>query len=171
MISSDDLNRIFAHFSALLLIFATMQPLWAGTATDEAATLGWSAQQIAKANTAQNVDYLTEEEKDVIFLTNLARLDGALFANTFLLQYRANDPSNYYVSSLYSTLPSIKNLSMLVPNKCCTSLAEYHANDMGRTGYLGHTSSDGTSFSTRLKRCSPHYYYGENCFYGKNLDL
>ena len=164
MIKTDFL-RIFP---ALLLIFATIQPLWAGTATDEAAALGWSAQQIAKANTAQNADYLTEEEKDVIFLTNLVRLDGAFFANTFLLQNRANDPSNYYVSSLYSTLPSIKNLSMLAPNKCCFSLAESHANDMGQTGYVGHTSSDGTSCSTRLKRCSPKFYYGENCFYGKN---
>jgi uncharacterized protein YkwD len=154
-------------FPALLLIFATIQPLWAGTATDEAAALGWSAQQIAKANTAQNADYLTEEEKDVIFLTNLVRLDGALFANTFLLQNRTNDPSNYYVSSLYSTLPSIKNLSMLAPNKCCFSLAESHANDMGQTGYVGHTSSDGTSFYTRMSHCSDKYV-GENCSYGKN---
>lgn len=158
-----DFGRIF---SALLLIFATIQPLWASTATDEAAALGWSAQQIAKANTAQNADYLTEEEKDVIFLTNLVRLDGALFANTFLLQNRANDPSNYYVSSLYSTLPSIKNLSMLAPNKCCTSLAESHANDMGQTGRTGHDSSDGTSFSTRMSHCSDKYV-GENCSYGK----
>ncbi len=152
---------------ALVVLFAPLA--WAGEAVTTAATLGWSSQQIDKANTAANADFLTDEEKDVIFLTNLVRLDGTLFMRTFLQSHTPNDPTNYYISSLYNTLPSVKNLSMLTPHKCLSATAAYHANDLGRIGRTGHDSSDGTPFPSRVVRCGGRMCsYGENCSYGHN---
>ena len=54
----------------------------------------WTSEQLARANTARNASYLSEQEKQVIFLCNLARMDGALFAATYLAQHTPNNPSN-----------------------------------------------------------------------------
>ena len=40
------------------------------------AELTWTEAELAMANTAENVSYLTTEEKRTIMLVNLARLDG-----------------------------------------------------------------------------------------------
>jgi len=127
----------------------------------------WNADVVAKANTAKNVSYLTDQEKRVIYLCNLARLDGKLFSETYLKDYNSNK-SNSYVKSLYSDLAEIKNLPVLLPSENLTKAARYHAIDMGDNGKTGHNSSDGTRFATRVRSYSKGGYIAENCSYGYN---
>ena len=49
----------------------------------------WDADVFNRANTAKDVSYLSDDEKSVICLCNLARLNGKLFANTYLRDYVA----------------------------------------------------------------------------------
>lgn len=137
----------------------------------------WSEAEINKANTAKNVNYLSDEEKEVIKLINLARLDGKKFLeNNFPEYIRINNgkyvPINEntsYMISLKRTLMKTKNLPMLVPKSALTDMAKNHATDMGVTGKTGHNSSVGKSFQNRtVKFVGNNAYVGENCSYGFN---
>ena len=131
----------------------------------------WTSEQLARANTARNASYLSEQEKQVIFLCNLARMDGALFAATYLAQHTPNDPSNWYIASLYRDLQFVKGRQPLYPDKRLYATAAYHAADMGRNGRTGHTSSDGTDFADRVYGgLGEKTYIAENCSYGYNND-
>ena len=126
--------------------------------------------EIKAADTAANVGYLTEEEKKVILFTNLARLDGRRFADDFGERYMGIAglaSSNSYVISFYEDLPKAIGLQLLQPSPALCEAAAYHAEDMGRHGLTGHDSSDGTSFSDRIKRFVPKAgFWSENCSYG-----
>ncbi|RLD67149.1 MAG: CAP domain-containing protein [Bacteroidetes bacterium] len=121
-----------------------------------------------KANTAKNVNYLSNSEKEVILYMNLARLDGSWFiehiynkkisfVNKFSISYR---------KSLVIDLKEVKDLPMLNPAKGLTKSARYHAKDMGTIGDIGHKSSDGTSTFVRIKKYAQGGYMAENCQYG-----
>ncbi|MES2733196.1 MAG: CAP domain-containing protein [Bacteroidota bacterium] len=127
--------------------------------------------QLAEANTAKAVSYLSEEEKQVVFLTNLARLDGALFAQTYLQAYlqQKQKKESKYVQSLVAELKKVKNLPMLHPHEKLYQSAIFHAQDMGKKGLMSHDSSDGTDFFTRIKnflKPPGNYRIAENCAYG-----
>lgn len=72
-----------------------------------------------KANTAKNFNYLSEKEKKIIYLMNLARMNGSLFAETFVQEYIDNPENgveiNEYVLSLINDLKKIKKLVPLYP--------------------------------------------------------
>jgi uncharacterized protein YkwD len=127
--------------------------------------------QLAQANTAKTTAYLSEEEKQVIFLTNLARLDGTLFAQTYLQDYieQKQKKDSKYVQSLVAELKNVKNLPMLIPYEKLYQSAIFHAKDMGKKGLMSHDSSDGTDFFTRIKnflKPPGGYGFAENCAYG-----
>ena len=108
---------------------------------------------------------------EFIYLMNLARNEGKLFTKTYLKKYAeqnnvAADNSNY--ASLTEDLKTIKELPMLVPDKKLCEASEFHANDTGKAGITGHNSSDGTSFSQRLRRYTSAGALAENCDYGLN---
>lgn len=126
---------------------------------------GWTDDEMNNANTAANVDYLTEEEKQVIYYTNLARLYGPKFANLYVNKLLQDD-RNDYVSSLYQDLLNTKDMKALIPNPTLHETAKYHALDMGRNGMTGHNSSDGTSFGNRVMKQYGVHLIGENCYYG-----
>ena len=150
------------HVVTILLLCLAAMPL---------AAQQWTSEQLARANTARNASYLSEQEKQVIFLCNLARMDGALFAATYLAQHTPNDPSNWYIASLYRDLQSVKGRQPLYPDKRLYATAAYHAADMGRSGRTGHTSSDGTDFADRVYgSLGEKTYIAENCSYGYNND-
>ncbi len=134
----------------------------------------WTAETVDEANTAVRVNYLSSIEKEIIYLMNLARVDGKLFSQTYLKKYADekgynSDNSNY--SSLIDELNDTKNLQMLVVDKNLSLAAAFHAEDTGKTGIMGHNSSDGTSFSKRLHRFSKTGALAENCDYGLNSAL
>lgn len=58
------------HVVTILMLCLAAMPL---------AAQQWTSEQLAQANTARDASYLSEQEKQVVFLCNLARMDGALF--------------------------------------------------------------------------------------------
>lgn len=130
---------------------------------------GWTEAEIAEANTAKNVTYLTQAEKDVFLYSNLARLNPPKFERTILKEYlkvRGFKVSRY-TKSLISTLKRTKPMAMLQPKEDLYKHAQYHAKDMGRSGKVGHKSSKGKSFKKRFEKLAQSYYgVGENCQYG-----
>lgn len=119
-------------------------------------------------DTGKGVSYLDSTEAKVIYLMNLARHDGSKFIKDYLEPYvKSKDKQgNRYVKSLYEELRKTKGVAPLLPSKKLTDAALYHAKDMGTTGQVGHDSSDGTSFKTRIHRYVPGAA-AENCSYGR----
>ncbi len=129
----------------------------------------WDKKTLEEANTAKNAKYMSSEEKQVIFLCNLARRDGKLFSETYLKQYidSLELSRNSYITSLFSTLKKVKNLSLLEPQEDLYNAALAHVNDQGKKGTVGHQG-----ITTRFKKHAPRYdESAENCDYGSDLAL
>jgi len=118
----------------------------------------WKAPEYLAANTAQNEDYLTAEEKQVYYYLNLARMNPKLFADTYLGNIK--DSKDSYESSLYKELQQLKPLSVLKPDRALFESAQCHAVESGKSGYVGHD---------RVK-CKQHFM-GECCHYGESGPL
>lgn len=131
----------------------------------------WEAAVLDEAHTAKDETYMTSEEKEVIFLCNLARLNPKLFAETYLQQYvdSMNLPKNSSVNSLFSTLKKSKKTGALLPQKDLYEVAQSHAENSGKKGTVGHQN-----VTARFKKMAPRYSEtAENCDYGndKALDI
>ncbi len=129
----------------------------------------WDAATKAKANTAKDVSYLTESEKQVIYLCNLARLNGKLFAETYLQQYidEAKAAKTAYTASLFTDLKKLKPLEVFQPQKDLYENAKDHAIESGKKGTMGHQN-----YEARFKKYSPNYQeMAENCDYGNDEPL
>jgi len=128
----------------------------------------WRKETLTAARTADSVKYLTDEEKKVLTLVNLARLDGNAFIKNVLDPFvkENSTPDNDYLRSLYIDLRNVSGLKALLPNNKLSQSAAYHANDMGANGKTGHNSSDGTACFDRIRRYHDGGYMAENCDYG-----
>lgn len=129
----------------------------------------WTDEIKAKANTAKEVDYLSEEEKRVIYYSNLARMNGKLFAETYLQEAidAGNVQKSSYTGSLIHDLKKLKSLPPLQPQKDLTDCASDHAVYSGTKGSMGHQN-----YTKRFKKYASRYVYnGENCDYGNNTGL
>jgi len=122
----------------------------------------WNDLVIETTNTAKNEAYLTIEEKNIIWLCNLARFDGELFSKTFLKEYIEKNQIKYtsYVKSLFSDLKKTKSEDLFKPDKRIYGLAKEHAVWSGKKGKTGHKK-----FQDRAKR-SKHSKFAENAQYG-----
>lgn len=126
----------------------------------------WDQAMMDKANTAKNADYMTAVEKEVIYLCNLARLNGKLFADTYLKQYLEEGivEKSTYTGSLIADLRKVKKLEPLLPQKDLFECAKSHAVESGTKGTIGHQN-----FTKRFKKYASRYVEtGENCDYGSN---
>lgn len=113
----------------------------------------FTEEEIAYANTAAHEDYMTDDEKRMILLCNLARLDGKRFADEYLTPYlKQKRIDNQYTQSLYHDLENTKNMPMFTPLKELYDAATYHAEEMIANKQFSHNSPNGESFSTRIKR-------------------
>lgn len=122
----------------------------------------WDKETIAKANTAGDAGYLTEEEKKVILFNNLARINGPLFTETFLAEWLKDKKPSRYTRSLIKDLKSVKDLPLLYPYEDLTRTAREHAEKSGRRGSTGHQD-----FDRRAKEAFKNYsLFAENCAYG-----
>lgn len=130
----------------------------------------WSAAEASKANTAANVAEMDAEAREVVYLMNLARLDGAKFWNTYVVD-NLGGRNNSYVQSLKRDLQAVKNLPMLVPDGGLINAAKYHANDMSKNNFFDHNSSDGTGCFERMNRYYKGGYRGENISSGYNTAI
>lgn len=133
----------------------------------------WTKEELAMANTAANIDYLTEPEKKTIMLVNLARLDGTRYLQSYFAEYNSTSydemrtSNNSYMKSLRKDLDAVKNLTMLQPEKGLNQSAKYHAKDSGKNGLVGHDSSNGTAFGKRISKYVKGWnMLAENCSYG-----
>jgi len=122
---------------------------------------GWDTSVVAAANTAIDSEFLTEDEKKVILISNLARADGPLFAETLLKEYLIlkGKKGNKYIKSLYKDLKKVHNLPMLVPRKDLYNVARDHATKSGKKGYKGHKGFK-NRYTPVLKSYMENIYYG-----------
>lgn len=131
----------------------------------------WTAEMLEKANTAKNVDYLTEEEKLVLFYCNLVRMNPPLFLDTYAKKHIDSTKSNTsFTKSLIKTLRKTESMEVLYPSSKLFSIAKAHAIDFGKNGGMGHGN-----FKKRFEKYGAecNCEVGENCDYGycKALDI
>jgi len=119
----------------------------------------WKTRELAIANSARRLKDVSFQEKKVIFYINLARMNGKLFAETYLKDYMEDVrlPKNKYYRSLIKTLNEQDSLPPLQPQDDLFKEAIKHAKEMGRLGKKGHRSEDAKSFEERMKKFRVKY--------------
>lgn len=123
----------------------------------------WDQPQYAVCNTAISTTYMNTEEKNVIYILNMARMNPKLFCNTVVKKYTASKSS--YYKSLVATMGKMKALNLIYPDSACYVSAQCHATISGSNGYVGHDRT-GDCLDKR-------HYNGECCDYGhdKAIDI
>ena len=134
-------------------------------------------------DTAKNVSYLTEEEKNVILEMNKVRTNPKAYAE-YLRQERTLFDGDIVrkpgeiplktsegVVALDECLVFLENMEpmgCLYPDRNLSRAAEQHAGDQSKTGDTGHLGSDKSMFDKRIKKYSkaPYIRVAENISYG-----
>ena len=115
-------------------------------------------------DTARDVYYLSDLEKDIILEINLARSDPKKYAELYI-----NPNLGAYAKECYEELRNAESRPMLFPKKGLSQAAKDHVADTGPKGVVGH---DGTNGSTMGSRISRYGTWGtgasENISYGYN---
>ncbi len=128
----------------------------------------WNNPKYLVCNTAKNTSYLSEKEKEIIYILNLARMNPQLFCETVVSQAReicnADTTSEHYYKSLVATLMAMEPAQLLNPDTVCYSSAKAHAIASGQSGYTGHERQ--TAESRSKKR-----FNGECCHYGSSSPI
>jgi uncharacterized protein YkwD len=124
----------------------------------------WNNVIYKKANTAAKANYLSNAEKQIIYILNLARMNPPLFASTAVKQFPArigddNLSAHPDFLSLLDTLKKLKPLPLLYPDSLCWVSAKCHATSSGNIGYVGHER-----VNDACEKLSN--YSGECCHYG-----
>ena len=128
----------------------------------------FTPEELAQANTAAQAGYLSESEREVVRYLNLARLNGPAFWAAYLAPRAADYTLGTYYQTLKTTLRATRGLAVLQPDSLLSHAAAYHAADMGASGGIGHTSSNGWAFDERLRALGvgTQTALAENCHYG-----
>ena len=126
----------------------------------------WDKPQYLACNTAASVDYMNEEEKKVVYILNMARMNPQLFCRTVVKKFpvlagKNSMVNSEYYRSLVKKLNSMKKLELLQPDQKLYTSAQCHAYTSGVKGYVGHDRQDDSCGSKR-------YFNGECCDYGHN---
>jgi hypothetical protein len=121
----------------------------------------WTSAQLAQANTAANVAYLSNVEKECIMYINLCRLYPKDFLRNELLNYYGTYESDYYLKdseyrqSLIDFLSSSASMNALSFNDVLYRNALCFAKEQGASGETGHD-----------RRHCEEGNYAECCSYG-----
>lgn len=123
----------------------------------------WDAKTMEKAKSYKDEDKISGLERDVIYYTNLARLNPKLFAQTYVKQYvDDNELKNPNINSLIKDLNKAPKLAVLVYSTDLYYCARAHAESNGKKGLEGHQN-----YNARFKKYASQYaLHGENCDYG-----
>ncbi|MEO5893010.1 MAG: hypothetical protein ABIQ31_22360 [Ferruginibacter sp.] len=130
----------------------------------------WNKAAYSTCNTAKNVDYMNDVEKEVIYILNLARAYPKLFANTVLAKYPAMSGkerlinNEYYYQSLIKKMLTMEQAPIINPDEKCFTSAACHAKTSGEEGYVGHIR---TSNECKVQQ----HFLGECCDYGNKEPL
>jgi len=113
------------------------------------------------------------QEEEVLKLLNQVRTNPQGFITLVQDYLKENNlNNNSYAKSLVADLKRCKKMGELQLSKPLTEVARSHANDMGKTGSVGHTSSDGTPFNERIRnKAKAKGMIAENCEYGHDTAL
>ena len=119
----------------------------------------WNDPQYEACNTAATARYMTDQEKDVIWILNMARTQPRLFCETVVRKYAAyslNDEleGTTWYKSLVTTMSSMKPVNLLEPNQDCYNSAQCHSYNSGVKGYEGHV---------RQGSCLTKEFYDAEC--------
>ena len=103
----------------------------------------WNDVKFLKCNTAAMTSYLTGEEKELIYIFNMMRMDPQLFCRTVVKLY-PNKKGLIYLEtleeykSLLEDMAEKKPLPLLYPDADLFASAKCHATTSGEKGYVGH---------------------------------
>lgn len=104
----------------------------------------WTSQERNSANTAKNISYLSNEEKQVYYYLNLVRINPKKFADTYAKGYTGeNGFTKGYAfderkESLLKELSNLKPLPLIFPDKELYEYAYCFAYEGGKQGIMGH---------------------------------
>ncbi|MCL2243971.1 MAG: CAP domain-containing protein [Treponema sp.] len=140
---------------------------------------------IAVLDTAANVDYLTDIEKDVILEMNKVRTDPKKYVELYIQpRLRYFNGRNYSVpgqitlvtqegsaavNACITALNRASSAGVLTPERGLSRAAKDHVTDQSRTGQTGHNGSDRSTPETRMRRYGVFrgsWTLGENIAYG-----
>lgn len=134
----------------------------------------WEADVYKAANTGEVALYLSEQEKEVIKYLNYVRMNGKLFAETYVKKYaEINGKTNLkQVKSLIIDLNKTKPLEPYRPDEGLTKSAKKHAEYMGKQGKLGHIGKGGKNPAERIEEFVKwDIWVAENIQYGAKTPL
>ena len=160
------MKRLLIFF---LFLFTTLVSYSQQNISTEDLLRNWPIDQLNYASVDNDVLFMSQDEKDVIFICNLARVNGPLFISTILEPYMGakNIKSDRYVRSLIKTLEQQKSYPALVTDNLLYQLAYSHAISSGQSGTVGH---DG--FEKRFDKAKDYYWtFAENCYYGRDIPI
>jgi len=144
---------------------------------------GWDRKNLG---TADRENYLTKDEKDVIYFLNMARTNPQRFVEEFLepmLDFfngtKYKEPGwEYFVKTeegieplkeLIDEMNDMQPVGLLKPSKGLTLAARDHAKDQSVTGDVGHKGRDRSDIDERIERYGKWKgNIGENISYGQN---
>jgi len=168
----------FSVCLSMTLSAAVTSPEWP---TDD-----WPIKKLAPA---EEVNYLSVLEKNIILHLNMARTDPSRYSQEFIsprspfynnkMYLEPGGPENFIglqtqegVSAAYEAaevMNGTKPLGPLKANKKLTLAAQYHAMDQSKSGGVGHVSQDGSTLKNRIERYGKwQHTIGENIIYGAN---
>ena len=129
----------------------------------------WKDEKYKAANTTEGISYLSQDEKDIITIMNYARMNGQLFADTYVKKYaELKEMQNVkQVKSLINDLNKTKSLEPYKPNEGLTKSARSHAEYMGKQGKLGHIGKGKKNPAERIEEYVQwDVWVAENIQYG-----
>lgn len=130
-----------------------LQPAGAvAQATSAADFSQWQHPQYAAAS--PDAIYLTPTEREVLRLCNLARMNGPLFAQTYLAEY-GPEADNFWARTLRHKLEENKAMPPLGSQMGLCKSATMLAYHMGSTGDTKYEGTEGGVFYDRIHRYFP----------------
>jgi hypothetical protein len=114
------------------LVFILFNLLFIGNADGLSGQVLFTPDEIKSANTAATANYMSDDEKNVILIMNLARIDGQKFYQSYILSFVILQNSLYstkilannkYLLSLKSDLQKIKGANILSPSQCIVGVS------------------------------------------------
>lgn len=123
----------------------------------------WTAEQLAAANTAKDINYISDIERDAVKYINLARLYPKQFARLEVENYFGTERYGPYVKNSMYRKSLIQELQKMAPLKAYVFDKELYddarcfAAEQSKNGETGHAR----------KKC-PKNAYAECCSYGMN---
>ena len=137
-----------------------------------------SVWDLSKLDTARNVDYMYEVEKNVVLEMNMARTNPKKYAELYIEPrikkfngkiYGGNLMTNEgaaVVKECVNFMNTQKALPAFQPSKGLTQAAKDHSSTQSLTNEIGHAGTDGSSPFERMERYGSYMTAGENIDYG-----